>query len=114
MNLLNDDYYDERPDGDISDEVLARVASKAFSNTAMVPMGNQFFIRVTRSYPDENTDGVNGVCNLELIFMGPQKGGELILGIGCSDMLQVMAHTAKLIEDRKALRWDKDQHRWVF
>lgn len=112
MNLLQE--YDEfRDDGDISEEVLRHCTAKAGSAVIMVPMGKRFFIRVVRSYhPIEG--GVDGHAKLDLIFMGPQKGGEVLMQMECTDMLQVMAHTAKLIEDRKDLRWNEAQRRWVF
>lgn len=104
----------EPTDGEIIEKVLKEVSRRSLFGTGNVPIDDHFCIKVTRNWT-EPTEDVTDKIQLILYHTGPQYGDERdVVVLTCESMLEVMANTSKLIEDRKRLVWNETVYKWVF
>lgn len=101
-------------DGEIIEKVLKEVSRRSLFGHASIPIDESFCIKVGREWTDA-LDDVTDKIQLILFHSGPQRGdGRDIVVLSCDSMLEVMANTSKLIEDRKKLVWNETLYKWVF
>jgi hypothetical protein len=92
--------------------VLREVARRSLFGSRSIPLGDDFVIKVERDWTEPGQD-VTDQIKLTLMFTGPAKRN-IVLELKCDGMLEVMANAAKLIEDRKKLKWNKRKEVWGF
>ena len=100
-------------DGEIIEQVLREVSRRSLFGQRAVPLGDDFVVVVSRDWMDPGED-VTDKITLTLKYTGPTKGPPEIYDLDCDGMLEVLANLAKLMEDKKKMKWNAKKEKWTF
>lgn len=107
------ELFDE---GAVIEAALKAVAKRSLFNIEVVPIDTDFVLRITRDWT-EPTEDVTDQIKIALYYIGPlwgDTGRREYTIINCDGMLEVVTTVSRLIEDRKRLRWNPKEKRWMF
>lgn len=107
------DVFDE---GKVIEQALKAVARRSLFGIDTVPLDQDFVLRIVRDWT-EPTEDVTDQIKIALYYVGPLWGKterREYSVISCDGMLEVVTTVSRLIEDRKRLRWNSKEKRWMF